>query len=323
VRGIASFLAAVCLLVIGAACDPFGLPATRALEDGAAGMLSSATSFEIDGRYAAGAGVWSVQLQLVRPDMRHVLITSSTGESVEAMIVGPQAYFRGKEFLAQHLGDNPLAPSLVNAAGSGWWKDQAALVPALPDFTNGAAFRSTFLGSAASRRTDHQAVSGIDAVELSGTRADVYIASAPPFQLLRVHLRNGVTIDGIQDADLQYANVGKDFKLAAPADVIDFANLSTLPPIYTVISIDTSGCASPCTVSARLKNLGGTATARAPSTVAFTMSDPVSGATIGTCKARVQPDVGYNSITNVSCTIDAAAVNAAVVTATVDNPGRE
>jgi hypothetical protein len=36
----------------------------------------------------------------------------------------------------------------------------------------------------------------------------------------------------------------------------------------------------------------------------------------------VQPDVGYNSTTTVSCTVSAQAVNAAVITATADNPGR-
>jgi hypothetical protein len=322
VRGFASLLAGISALVIGSACNPFGLPATHALEDGAAGMLTSATSYEITGRYAAGESVWSVDLQLVRPATRHVVITTANGDSVEAMIVGSSAYFRGKQFLARHLGDNPLAPSLVNAAGSGWWKDQATLVPALADFTNGPAFRATFLGSASSSRTDHQSVEGLDAVELSGPRADVYIASAPPFRLLRVHLRKGATVDGIQDADLRFSNVDKQFNLAVPTDVIDFANLSTLSPIYTVVSIDTSACASPCVVSAKLKNLGGAAGARAPSTVDFTMSDPVSGGSIGTCRATVQSDVGYNATTSVSCTINAAAVNAAVVTATVNNPGR-
>ncbi|HEV2140542.1 MAG TPA: hypothetical protein VGT01_05065, partial [Candidatus Dormibacteraeota bacterium] len=271
VRGFGSLLVAVSVLTIGSACNPFGLPATHALEDGAAGMLSSATSFEITGRYAAGGSVWKVDLQLVLPATRHLVITTSNGESVEAIIIGSKAYFRGREFLAQHLSDNPLGPSLVNAAGNGWWKDQTALVPTLSDFTDGASFRATFLGSAVTNRTDGQ-----DAVELSGPRGDVYVASAPPFRLLRVHLRSGASVDGVQDADLQYANVDKDFNLVAPTDVIDFANLSTLPPIYTVVTIDTSGCASPCAVSAKLKNLGGTAGARAPSTVEFTMSDPVS-----------------------------------------------
>ena len=309
-------------MLIASACNPFGLPATRALEDGAAGMLSSARSFEITGQYEAGGSVWTLDLQLVRPATRHVVITTPSGESVEAIIVGSEAYFRGKEFLAQHLGDNPLTPSLVNAAGSGWWKDQAALAPSLPDFTNGAAFRATFLGSAASTRTDNQSVEGMDAVELSGQRADVYIASAPPFRLLRVHLRSGAAVDGIRFADLHYSNFDKDFKVVAPTDVIDFANLSTLPPIYNVVSIDVSACASPCVVSAKLKNLGGTAVALGPSTVDFTMSDPVSGGSIGTCAATVQPDVGYNGTTSVSCTMNAAAVNAAVVTASVNNPGR-
>jgi hypothetical protein len=36
----------------------------------------------------------------------------------------------------------------------------------------------------------------------------------------------------------------------------------------------------------------------------------------------VQPDVGYNATTAVSCTLNVQPVNGAVVTASVDNPGR-
>jgi len=181
---------------------------------------------------------------------------------------------------------------------------------------------ATFLGSAATQRTDHQPVGGLDAVELSGARADVFIASASPYQLLRVHLKKGVVVDGISDADLKYSNVDHDFKISAPTDVIDFGNLSTLPPIYTVISVDTSGCGSPCVVSAKLKNLGGMTGASAPSTITFAMNDAANGQALGSCQARVQPDVGYNATTTVSCTIAGQATNAAVVTATADNPGR-
>jgi hypothetical protein len=43
---------------------------------------------------------------------------------------------------------------------------------------------------------------------------------------------------------------------------------------------------------------------------------------LGSCQAQVQPDVGYNATTTVSCTIDGVqAQNAAVVTASATNPG--
>jgi hypothetical protein len=307
--------------VLLAACDPFGLPATRALENGTESMLTSAKSFEMAGDYSETGGHWIIDLQVARPDARHLVVTSQD-ETVEAVIVGRQAYFRGQQFLASHMTGNPLGPSLARAAGNAWWKDSAGLVPALPDFTDGAAFRSTFLGSAVAQRTDHQAVEGVDAVELSGTRADVFIASAPPYHLLRVHLKKGVAVDGIVDADLRYKNVDHDFQIAAPTDVIDFGNLSSLPPIYTVVSVDTSGCGSPCVIAAKVKNLGGMTGAKAPSTITFTMKDAASERILGTCQALVQPDVGYNATTTVSCTVSTQATNAAAVTATADNPGR-
>jgi hypothetical protein len=44
---------------------------------------------------------------------------------------------------------------------------------------------------------------------------------------------------------------------------------------------------------------------------------------LGTCEAPVTPDVGYNATTTVSCTMSLSGQpeNAAVVTATADNPG--
>jgi hypothetical protein len=312
---------AVAMLGLTAACDPFGLPATRQLETGAATTLGPWSSFEVKGTYVAAGTSWAIDLQQAKPDLEHLTVTSN-GQTVEAVVVGSDGYFRGQQFLAAHLAGNPLAPSLVKAAGNGWWKDTGALAPSLPDFTDGTTFRTTFLGTAVGRRTDHQVVDGADTVELSGTRADVFVASAAPYRLVRVHLKNGAVIDGIADVDFHFSNAGTDFHIAAPTNVIDFSNFSTLPPIYTVVSVDTSGCGSPCVVAAKLKNLGGTGTAVAPSTVTFTMTDPASTKVLGSCKATVQPDVGYNSTTSVSCTLGAASTNAAVVTATADNPGR-
>ena len=308
-------------VAVVAGCDPFGLPATRALENGAESMLRAAKSYEITGDYAAGGQRWTIDLQLDRPDARHVKVSSATDE-VEAIIIGADAYFRGQAFLAKHLGSDPQSQNLARAAGNAWWKDTAGLVPSLPSLTDGAAFRASFLGASVSSRTDHQSVDGVDAVLLAGARADIYIASISPYPLLRVRLKEGVVVDNISDADLKFGKVDHDFGIAAPSDVIDFSNLSTLPPIYRVVSVDTSGCGSPCVVSAKVKNLGGTTAARAPSTITFTMTDPVTKQVLGTCQTTIQPDVAYNSTTTASCTISARPVNAAVVTATTDNPGR-
>lgn len=316
-----SVLAIVAVLMAAVACDPFGLPSTRSLEAGVADMLSTAPSYEMSGAYGSVSAPWKIDLQFERPSTRH-LVLSQNDVKLEAVVVDKQAYFHGQDFLAKQLGDNPLAPGLVQAAGNAWWKDSVALMPSLPDFTDGASFRSTFLGSAVTRRTDHQSVAGVDAVELSGARADVYIASASPFHLLRVHVKGDAVVDGLSQADFTYSNVGKDFGIAVPKDVIDFANLSTLPPVYSVESVDTSQCGSPCTVSARVRNLGGLTGAKGPSTINFTMRAPGSTNAIGSCSATVQPDVGYNATTTVSCAIAGQPVNGAVVTAAADNPGR-
>ncbi len=313
-------LAAVVLACALAACDPFGLPSTRALESGAESMLSPDGSFEITGGYSAAGSDWTIDLQVTRPDREHVVVSNGV-DRVEAIVIGDAAYFRGRDFLVRHLTD-PRSQSLVAAAGESWWKGLAVAFPQLSELTDGAAFRTAFLGPAVSTRTDHRTVAGVDAVELSGARADVYIGSAPPYPLLRLVIRDGVTVDGITNADLHYNRPGAGFGIAAPAAVLDFGNVSTLPPIYTVESVDTSRCASPCAVSAGLRNLGGLAPAVAPSTITFTMTDPVSKQALGRCEATVQPDVGYNATTTASCAIAAQPVNAAVVTAVATNPGR-
>jgi hypothetical protein len=316
-----------------AACDPpfnLGQPSTRALENGASGGLTAAKSFEITGSYTESGDSWSIDLQVVRPATQHMVVSKGDLKLEAIVFLDPTgfsaatAYFRGNQFLSQHMGNDPASRNLVRAAGNAWWKGSADQVPQLPDLTNGTGFRSTFLGTALSQRTEHVTVDGVEAVNLSGPRADVFVAASPPYQLLRVHMKKGAVIDGITDADFRFGNFDQDFKVVAPTDVIDFSNLSTLPPIYTVVSVDTSKCVSPCIVSATLKNLGGQLNAKAPSTITFTMVDAATKRAVGSCQAQVKPDVGYNATTKVSCTMSAIngqQVNAATVTATPDNPG--
>ena len=316
-------LAGVLALAGATACDaPFSEPSTRALQGGIAASLS-ASSLELTGAYTEAGQRWTVDLQVARPISEHVKVQSA-GTNLEAIVIGDQAYFRGADFLAQHLGRDPASLNLVKAAGHAWWKGAASLVPQLPDLTDATRFTATFLGSNLDRRADHLTVAGVEAVDLSGPRADVYVAEAAPNQLLRVRLKAGVAVDGVTAGDLTYGAFGGTFDIAAPADVIDFSDLSTLPPQYTVVAVDTRACGTPCVVSAELKNLGGGRGAAAPSTVTFTMTDAATGALLGSCLAIVQPDVGYNATTAVSCTIGGLAghaYNAATVTATPTNPG--
>ena len=341
---------AVVLAALSACYAPFGLgePSTRSLESGVVDTLTAAKSFEIVGSYSEATPVcpsgrststrvtcpvsaerWTIDLQVVRPGTEHVVVSRADLKLEAIVFFAPDgsntAYFRGNAFLSQHMGSDPASRNLVKAAGNAWWKGSGGLLPQLLEFTDGATFRSTFLDTNLSHRFDHVTVDGIDAVNLSGPRGDVFVAAAAPLRLLRLVVKKAATIDGISDADLRYTNFGQDFRIVAPTDVIDFSNLSTLPPIYTVVSVDTSRCGSPCVVSALLKNLGGKLGAKAPSTITFTMTDPATKQTVGSCQVQVAPDVGYNASKTVSCTISVVSgqeTSAAVVTATPENPGR-
>ncbi len=317
-------VAACCLA--SACAAPFGLgePSSRSLERGVVDSLDATSSFEVTGYYTEGGVRWSIDQEQTRAGAFHVLLSGGSTVQLKAVMVDGRLYFRGRRFLADHLGGDAASQALAAAAGSAWWQSAVASVPRLPDLFDGASFRTTFLGSAASRRTDHVAIDGVDAVELSGQRGDVYVAEAAPNRLVHLHMQPGVVIDGVGEADLRFENYDRDFRIAAPTDVIDFSNLSTLPPVYTVLSVDTGQCASPCLVSAQLKNLGGPRGASAPSTVTFTMTDTAGGGVLGRCSVDVVPDVGYNATTTAACTIlgTVPGQTSATVTAVAFNPGR-
>ena len=331
-RALAVMAGAAAVAALAGCQAPFGLgqPSTRALENGAADTLAAATSFEITGIYTESGQSWTIDMQVVRAGSRHVAASTPDLQLEAIVFVDPagfnasDAFFRGNKYLSQHMGADPASRNLVKAAGNAWWKGAALTMPRLPNLTEGAGFRSTFLGTAVTTRADNVAVDGIEAVNLSGPRADVFIAAKPPHQLLRLRMKNGASVDGVSGADFRYGNFDKDFKIARPTDVIDFSNLSTLPPIYTVVSVDTSRCNATCVVSAVVKNLGGKVGAQAPSTITFTMTDSASKKVAGTCQVDVKPDVGYNAAKTVSCTISVVAgqANAAIVTAAPTNPGR-
>lgn len=313
-------LPALALLLLSACSLPLDLgpPATRALENGAAASLAG--SFELAGIYQESGTQAGIDLQIAGGGHEHM-----TNGKVEAILLGGPTYFRGGKFLAQHLGSDAQSQAILAAVGNAWWTGLAGTAPPdLPDFTTPAAFTATFLGSAITARNDHAAVNGRAAVELSGPRGDVYVGLDQPHRLLRIAEGAQAVIDGISGADFRYTNFGRDFGIAAPKDVVDFGNLSTLPPIYTVVSVDVSGCADVCVLAAVVRNLGGLKGAKAASRVRFTLTDAASGATVAGCTTAVAPDVGYNATTRVTCTILGVGpqqLNAGIVTATPDNPG--
>ncbi|HEY8761981.1 MAG TPA: hypothetical protein VIP52_13835 [Candidatus Dormibacteraeota bacterium] len=315
---VVAILASACELPLG-----LGLPTTRELENGAITTLTSARSLEVAGSYQESSGRWDFDVQIARPASTHI-VASRDGVPLEAILIGKDGYFRGRELLALQLNGDEASRSLATAAGNGWWKGLLPSPPDLSDFTDAAKVKATFINPSLDTRRDHLVDRGVRAVMLSGPRADVFIREAAPHDLLRLRMHAGTTVAGISRADLLYSHYGTDFKIVPPADVINFADLSTLPPIYTVLSVDASGCASPCLVQAALKNLGGRTGAKAPSTITFEMTNLVSGGVIGSCTATVAPDVDYNATTTVSCSIASATgvdFGAARVTATPNNPG--
>jgi hypothetical protein len=318
-------LTGLAALFLVSACDAplgLGLATTRELEKGAIATLTSAHSLEVTGSYLDSGDPWEVDVQVDRTGARHI-VASSRGVHLEAILIGKDGYFRSQGLLAQRMNGDAASQSLARAAGNGWWKGLLTTAPNLSDFIEAGKVKATFINADLVSRRDHVADGGVDTAELSGSRADVYISEAAPHELVRLHMQPGTTVDGLTRADLRFSHYGTDFNIVAPSSVINFADLSTLPPNYTVLSVDTTGCTSPCRVEATVKNLGGKTGGKAPSTVTFEVTDLVSSTSSGTCTAIVAPDVGYNATTTVSCTIAGAGFGAAKVTATPTNPGHE
>src|SRR5438270_1964882 len=319
-------LAAAAMTLLVAGCDlPLGLgfATTRELEDAALGRLASARSFEVSGSYFELGEHWVIDVQVARPHAKHVLVERN-GVRLEAILIGAATYFRSQQILTQVLGGDQASKNLAQAVGNAWWTGLPATGSSPFDFTDPAELKAGLINSGLVNRRDRVPANGVQTAELSGPRADAFIAEAAPHELIRLRMRPGAVLEGIEKGDIIYSHYGANFKITPPTSVINFADLTTLPPDYTVLSVDISGCGSPCLVQATLKNLGGRNGAKAPSTVSFQMSDLISGRAIGGCTGTVTPDVDYNATTTVSCTIAEAAgadFAGAKVTATPNNPG--
>ncbi|HEV2953090.1 MAG TPA: hypothetical protein VG015_03265 [Candidatus Dormibacteraeota bacterium] len=308
------------------ACDlPFGLSLARTpdLLNGAATQLATASTFEVTGAYTVAGSPWLIDVQVVRPNTEHVKVNEK-GIDLEGIQIGARAYFRGQAFLAQQLGSAPNVTNLVKAVGDRWWTSGSSTPPDFSAFTDPTRIKADFLNTLLVTRKDHLLVEGTDTAELSDPQQDLYVQEVSPHRLVRLHLKTGSTVAGISNGNIDFTNYGKDFGIVPPPEVIDFNNLSTLPPNYTVLSVDTSGCGiSTCVVAAKVQNLGGTTGAMAPSTVSFAVVDTGSGKAIGNCVATVSPDLAYNATGVVSCVVpgvSAASFVSAQVTATPTNP---
>src|SRR5437764_1232478 len=81
---------------------------TRALENGAVSSLASASSLEIRGSYVEAGGKWSLDVQFARPDTEHAVVEGGPGK-LEAIVLGKEGYFRGQQFLSQHMGSDEIS----------------------------------------------------------------------------------------------------------------------------------------------------------------------------------------------------------------------
>ena len=324
-------LAAALVAFTAAACGlPFGigLPSTSQLINGASETMSKASGFEVTGKFTSGADTYQVDVQYQASGAAHIDINKGATH-LELLQIGGKAYYRGKDFVAATAGSDTFGQALARAVGDKWFTSKAATAIDTSGLT--VNVKGNFLTNLTVSRKDNVNINGVDTAELSDSSSILNITESQPYQLVRLRTQAGKTVSGMTNADLSYSNYNRAFSVSAPSAVFQMDDPTTWPPYYVVTSINLDQCASdPCTASATVQDNGGSATAPAPSTVAFTLTNDSGGAVVGTCKATVTPDVANGKSARVYCSITGGSWTAFVngagsnagfhAKADVDNP---
>jgi hypothetical protein len=304
---------------------PFGIgrPSTADLENGAAAYLTKAKSFEMAGSFTRGSDTFKLDVQFTTPSTLHEDVTKN-GVQVELIQAGGKVYYRGAEFVAGEVGSDASGKTLAKAIGNRWFTSEDATPIDTSSILDANKVKANFLTTIASTRHDDVKFKDENTAELTAFDVIVNITESSPYRVVRVRSIKGKTVDGNTDADIAVSNYNKDFGIQAPSDVFDVDDMSTWPPLYTVIDVSNARCSVPCTLSAVLQNQGGLTGAPAPSSVTFTLKNHSNGSLLGSCKATISPDVAHGSKVTKSCTISSSAwANFSgdyTYTATLSNP---
>jgi hypothetical protein len=299
--GAAGLLAAACNL-------PFLVPSlasTTQLINGASDSFGKASGFELTGIFQDTTSSYTMDVQYTAPATAHIAMTLN-GLQVEVIQTDGRVYYRGQDFAASQVGSNAGAQKVVRAIGDRWFTTKSATPLDMSGFTDASKVKANFLQNFTVARKDNVSSSGLMTAELSADNYILNITEASPHRLVYLRTPPGKSVDNFTNLKFAITNYDKNFGTAAPTNVFDVDDQSTWPPLYTVVSVENSGCSDPCMLSAVLRNDGGLTGASAPSTVTFSLLDSGNNS-LGSCKVTISPDIANGKQVTESCSISSSA----------------
>jgi hypothetical protein len=313
-----------------ASCSlPFGIgqASTSQLINGASDTLSSATGFEIAGKFTTSNTDFQIDIKYQSSGAAHVNLTFS-GHSIEEMQFNGKVYYHGKDAATNFVGTDTFSQAQPNAIGDKWFTTTKGTPFDMSGFTDASKVKANFLNTVNVQRKDNVTVNGQDTAELSDSDTILNITEASPYELVRLRTQPGKTVSEMSNGDLVFSNYNKNFNLTEPAGALNLDDPSTFPPYYVVNSVNLDGCnGDPCTVAAVVQNKAGTQGASGPATVTFTATNDADSSVLGTCKVTISPDLANGATTTVKCQITGGSWTAFVqnggsytVKAEPDNP---
>ena len=303
---------ALLAILVTTACGVPGIGqvSTSDLINGAGTELAQATGLEVSGAFSKDSEDFSVDIQMNPPHSAHITASKSsnsqTSVNYEAVQIDSKDYYRSLDLARIAAGDTAESRPVARMLGGRWFTYKGTPFD-LGMFASAADIKANFLTDLKVSRKDNVDAGGQNTAQLATGDYVLNITEAPPHRLVFLQTVAGKTVQGMSQAHVAIKNYNQDFAIQAPAKVIDLDDPTTWPPLYTIVSVENSRCGTPCTLSARVKNLGGVEGASAPSTIAFELTNFANHKVLGSCTVTIQPNVPHNQTVTERCTISSSA----------------
>ena len=298
---------------------------TPDLVNGALASLLSATSFEETGAFSEGNDNYSFDIQFTPPSTIHAAVQRNTVQ-FELIQIGGKVYYRSTDLVGLVLASGQTDLGLSHAIGNRWFLSKSASTYNLEtQLIDLESIKADFFNTLTLKREDNITSGGVKVAELSTADYAMDISESSPHKVLSIRTAPGQAVySDFVNVDIAFTNYNQAFDTVAPTGVFDIDDPTTWPPLYSVVSVDASGCQHPCVARARLENKGGIVGGKKPSTVTFTITSSTGSKALGTCQAVVAPDVANGQTVTARCTISSSAWNNFygyyIIRAVPDNP---
>ncbi len=309
-RELHACVAVLAVLLAACAVPGVGQASTADLINGAGTELAHATGLQVSGAFSKDSGDFSVDIQMNPPHSAHITASKSsssqTSLNYEAIQIDSKDYYRSLDLARIAAVDTTEAKLVTRMLGGRWFTYKGTPFD-LGMFTSTADIKANFLTNLRVSRKDNVDAGGQNTAQLATGDYVLNITEASPHRLVFLQTVAGKTVQGMSQAHIAIKSYNRDFAIQAPTKVVDLDDPTTWPPLYTIVSVENSRCGTPCTLSAKIKNLGGVEGASAPSSVTFDLTNSANHKVLGSCTVTIQHDVPHNQTVTERCTISSSA----------------